>query len=233
VKVGITLPQFRHDAEAALAAAREAESAGIDGVFVFDHLWPIGQPNRPIVSSLALLGALAVETSELSIASLVMRVGVFRDEALVAELLRVQEISGGRLLAGLGTGDRLSEDENRAYGIPYGSVHERRAELRRVALALRAGGCPVWIGAGTTVSPGTREVARDVGAALNVWDTGVMSVAAEREVEVTWGGPVPGGAHAVAERLRELSEAGATWAVCAWPESLDAVAEARRLLNSG
>ena len=46
--------------------------------------------------------------------------------------------------------------------------------------------------------------------------------------EVTWGGPVGGDVAAVAARLDELAGAGATWAVCAWPDSLEVVAEAAR-----
>ena len=45
MRIGVTLPSFRDDASA-VDAARQAERLGLDGVFVFDHLWPIGQP-RP------------------------------------------------------------------------------------------------------------------------------------------------------------------------------------------
>jgi hypothetical protein len=37
----------------------------------------------------------------------------------------------------------------------------------------------------------------------------------------------------IAEWLSELSRAGATWAVCAWPKSLEAVAEAAALVRDG
>jgi len=230
VKVGVTLPQFRDDAAGAIAAAAEAERLGIDGVFVFDHLWPIGGPGRPIVASLPLLGAIAAETERIVIGSLVMRVGLLPDDMLLEELGRVDDVSGGRFVAGLGTGDRLSADENRAFGVPYGSAEERRETLHRCAASLRARGHRVWIGAGATVDPRTREVAHSIGAALNAWDTGVATVEAETEVEMTWGGPVAGGAVAVAERVRELARAGATWVVCGWPDSLTAVADARRMV---
>ena len=51
MRIGITLPQFADAAEGALEAARTAESSGIDGVFCFDHLWPMGRPDRPALSS--------------------------------------------------------------------------------------------------------------------------------------------------------------------------------------
>lgn len=231
--MGVTLPQFRAEAEAAVAAARRAEELGLDGVFVFDHLWPMGRPERPIVASVPLLGALAVETSRVAIGSLVMRVGLVPDDLLVAALLRVDEISGGRLVAGLGTGDRLSAAENRAFGVDYPPADVRRRSLEWCAGQLRAAGRPVWIGAGAVVSAGTREVAVRVGAAVNVWDTGTAAVEDEEEVEVTWGGPVPGGPLAVATRIEELADAGATWVVCGWPGSLDVVAEACELVRRG
>ncbi|HEX5267068.1 MAG TPA: LLM class flavin-dependent oxidoreductase, partial [Acidimicrobiales bacterium] len=146
--MGVTLPQFRYDAETAVAAARRAEELGLDGVFVFDHMWPMGRPERPLVASVPLLGALAVETSRVAVGSLVMRVGLVPDEMLVAALLRVDEISGGRLVAGLGTGDRLSAAENRAFGVAYPPAAVRRRSLEWCGAELRSAGRPVWIGAG-------------------------------------------------------------------------------------
>ena len=233
VRVGVTLPQFRYDAETAITAARSAEALGLDGVFVFDHLWPIGQPDRPVIASLPLLGALAAETSRVAVGTLVMRVGLMPDEVLVSELLRVHEMSGGRLVAGLGTGDRLSAEENRAYGIDYPPAGQRRESLARCGAELAGAGCPVWVGAGAVVAPATREVAVRIGAAVNVWDTGTAAVADEPELEVTWGGPIAGGPKGVTTRVQELADAGATWVVCAWPESLEDVADARRLVREG
>jgi hypothetical protein len=42
-----------------------------------------------------------------------------------------------------------------------------------------------------------------------------------------------GDVSAMAEHLCELAECGAAWAVCAWPESLEAVAEAAQLARTG
>ena len=193
----------------------------------------MGRPDRPIVASVPLLGALAAETSRVAVGSLVMRVGLVPDQALVAALLRVDEISGGRLVAGLGTGDHLSAAENRAFGVGYPPAGVRRRSLEWCAAELRAAGRPVWIGAGAVVSAGTREVAVRVGAAVNVWNTGTAAVADEHEVEVTWGGPVEGGPLAVATRIEELADSGATWVVCGWPESLEVVAEAREMVLRG
>ena len=39
MKLGITLPSFRDDPTRALEVAVAAEAAGLDGVFLYDHLF--------------------------------------------------------------------------------------------------------------------------------------------------------------------------------------------------
>jgi alkanesulfonate monooxygenase SsuD/methylene tetrahydromethanopterin reductase-like flavin-dependent oxidoreductase (luciferase family) len=231
VRVGLTLPQFRDEADSAIAAARRAEALGLDGVFCFDHLWPMGQPGRPALSSAPLLGALAASTSTIAIGTLVARIGLLPDEVLVAVLSSVATLSGGRLIAGMGTGDHLSRAENEAYGIPFEPASERRVRLASVAAAVREAGIPVWIGGGL---PKTVELARTLSVAVNLWEGDELRVAelASTGVEVTWGGPVGDTVDLAIGRLTEVARAGATWAVCAWPESLEVVAEAARAVQS-
>jgi len=225
VKIGITLPQFRDEADTALAAAVKAESLGIDGVFVFDHLWPMGQPGRPAISSGPLLGALAASTSTIRIGTLVARIGLLPDDVLIDVLCGVDALSGGRLVAGIGTGDKLSRAENEAYGIPFEQADIRRQRLGSVAAAVGAAGIPVWVGGG---GPEMVALARASGAAVNVWQVGADKVASlvDQVVEVTWGGPVGDTVADATATLGAVAAAGATWAVCAWPDSLDVVVEA-------
>jgi alkanesulfonate monooxygenase SsuD/methylene tetrahydromethanopterin reductase-like flavin-dependent oxidoreductase (luciferase family) len=225
MKVGVTLPQFRDESDTALAAARRAEELGIDGVFCFDHLWPMGQPGRPALSSGPLLGALAASTSTIALGTLVARIGLLPDEVLIEELCGVHALSGGRLVAGIGTGDRLSREENESYGIPFEAAAVRRQRLATVATAVAAAGVPVWVGGGR---PEMVALARATGAAVNVWQVGAAPVVGlvAQGIEVTWGGPVGDTVAEAAAMLGDVSDAGATWAVCAWPESLEVVAEA-------
>ncbi|HEV8064481.1 MAG TPA: hypothetical protein VGP46_06600, partial [Acidimicrobiales bacterium] len=58
----MTLPTFARQARRALEAAAEAESLGLHGVFMFDHLWPIGDPTRPSLSLYPTLGAVVAGT---------------------------------------------------------------------------------------------------------------------------------------------------------------------------
>jgi alkanesulfonate monooxygenase SsuD/methylene tetrahydromethanopterin reductase-like flavin-dependent oxidoreductase (luciferase family) len=225
VKVGITLPQFRDDADTALDAARRAEALGFDGVFCFDHLWPMSQPGRPALSSGPLLGAVAASTTTTAVGYLVARVGVVPDDVLVAVMSSLWAISDGRLIAGVGTGDHLSRPENLAFGLPFEAADERRAHLVVVASAVRAMGIPVWIGGGQRR---TVELARPAGAAVNLWEGEVSRVAelTAAGTEVTWAGPIGATVPEATARLAGLAAAGASWAVCAWPDSLEATAEA-------
>jgi len=228
MKVGVTLPQFRHEGDSAVAAGVRAEELGLDGVFVFDHLWPIGSPDRPIIAALPLLGALAAETDQLQIGTLVARVGLVPDEVLIDQLVGVSRLTGGRLIAGLGTGDHLSAQENLAYGVAYPPAAERRDSLERCGAALMSEGIPVWVGAGPRPAFLTREVAVRLGAAVNIWqEKGEPVLAPDPVVELTWAGPLRGGQSEIDSSLTRLSDAGATWVVCAWPDSLDAIAQAK------
>ena len=156
MNVGITLPTFEPTASAALAAAREAEAIGLDGVFSFDHLWPIGQPSRPALSAYPVLGAVSAVTRDVRIGTLVARVGLLPDRLVYESLVSLQEMAGGRLIAALGVGDRLSVPENEAYGIDWPSLEDRRSSLVAMLAELSAQGIECWVGA---TAPATLELA--------------------------------------------------------------------------
>jgi hypothetical protein len=129
------------------------------------------------------------------------------------------------MVAGIGTGDGLSRAENEAYGIPFEPAEVRRARLATVATAVRGAGVPVWIGGSR---PEMVALARTTGAAVNVWQVGADRVGplVDQGVDVTWGGPVGDTPEAAATLLGAVATAGASWAVCAWPDSIELVAEA-------
>ncbi len=136
IKVGVVLPSFRPTADDALDVARQADDAGIDGVFCYDHLWPMGRPDRPALAPFPLLAAVASRTTRLAVGPLVARVGIVPERVLVAELAALAALAPGRVVAALGTGDRLSAAENEAYGLPFPPAADRREELRRCVRAL-------------------------------------------------------------------------------------------------
>lgn len=199
LRVGTTLPQFRADAEHAIAAAQRAESLGLDGVFVFDHLWPIGNPDGDVLHSHTLLGALAAETTRVRLGTLVARVGLLPDAVLVNTLASGAHVAGvDRMIAGIGTGDALSKPENEVFGVAYEKVAVRLAAVARVCRALRERGVTTWAGGR---SPELRRVAAENADALNIWGANPGEVTSEvadlrrltaggRDVTVTWGGQV-------------------------------------------
>lgn len=230
MRVGVILPTFAPTAAEALDAAAEAEASGLDGVFAYDHLWPMGQPGRPAISPYPLLGAIAVRTRSVVIGTLVARVGLVPDEVLLEELLSLDALSGGRLVAAVGTGDAKSAEENRAYGIPVRPAVERRAQLESVLGALVSAGVTAWGGGGSSE---TNAAIRASGAALNLWSAPVGAVAeAARDGEVTWAGRLPSDGEHAAALLAGLDAAGASWACVIWPGAaapvVAAVSTARR-----
>lgn len=228
MRVGLTLPQFRADPDPAIAVARTAEEAGIDGVFVFDHLWPIGQPDKPAIQSTALLGALCAETSRMALGTLVARVGLVPDAVLVNVFLTVHRMIGDRLIAGVGTGDGLSKAENEAYGVPYESAATRLARVDSVVGQLRQRGVTTWIGGR---SAQTLELAVGHSVPLNLWSPSDEELTARRgAVELTWGGSVRSDVD-VSALLRSLADAGVTFAVLApvawdWDAAVATIASA-------
>lgn len=102
-----------------LRAALAAEAAGFDGFFRSDHLLAIdprgGAPGP--TDSWVTLGAIALATSRMRLGTLVTS-ATFRHPSLTAiQVAQVDEMSGGRVDFGLGTG--WFEAEHRAYGIPF------------------------------------------------------------------------------------------------------------------
>jgi hypothetical protein len=61
-----------------------------------------------------------------------------------------------------------------------------------------------------------------------VWELEPAQVAelVSTGLDVIWGGPVGSDVGEVTEELAILAGAGASWAVCAWPESLEVIAAA-------
>lgn len=207
MKLGVLLPTFRDGAKDAFARASEAAAAGIDGVFAYDHLWPMGSPERPSLAPFGLLSAVARRHGELMVGPLVARVSLVDTEHLVQQFQTLHTLAPGRVIGALGTGDKLSASENEAYGLPALSGDERRELVRDAATALMDT-IPIWIGAGADA---TNALARELGATINLWDWSASRLASMSATgPVCWAGPAKDD---LATTLTALSDAGATWAV--------------------
>ena len=140
MKTGLLLPAWSYAAEGAtlstralLTFAEEAVNAGFDSLWLSDHFL-----NEPYVDYAAmdiqfpdeyrgvksgqwecwsLMAALAACTSEVTLGTLVTNTA-FRNPALLARIIdTVDDISGGRLVVGLGAGDFATE--HRAFGYDF------------------------------------------------------------------------------------------------------------------
>jgi alkanesulfonate monooxygenase SsuD/methylene tetrahydromethanopterin reductase-like flavin-dependent oxidoreductase (luciferase family) len=129
-KIGVTLPQFTDDPERLVSGALAAEELGLDSMWVFDHLWPLGGTrDRPIFEAWTTLAYLAARTERIKIGTLVSR-STLRNPALLAKMAAtIETVVPGRLIVALGSGDELSRPENEAFGIPYYSGDDRVAEM--------------------------------------------------------------------------------------------------------
>lgn len=132
LKIGLFLPAFEYmmDGRTArwtdlLAMVRHAEELGFDSAWVPEHyLFHFDQPNTWTGHSdggawecWSLLAALAAATTRIELGPLVSCTG-FHNPALLAKMAdTIDEISGGRLILGLGAG--WNGDEFRAFGFPF------------------------------------------------------------------------------------------------------------------
>ncbi len=123
-----------------LAMAQTAESIGFDAIWVSDHVG-FGDPDgawEGAWESWTLLSALAASTSRVALGNYVLAVP-FRNPALLAKMAEtLDEISGGRLILGLGAG--WNEPEFTSYGVPFDDRFRRFEDgLRIITEMLRRG----------------------------------------------------------------------------------------------
>jgi alkanesulfonate monooxygenase len=112
-----------------LRVARASEDAGFDAFFRSDHYLAMGDANGlpGPTDAWVTLGGLARETRTIRLGTL-MTAATFRlPGPLGVMVAQVDQMSGGRVELGLGTG--WYEAEHHAYGIPFPTVAERFAML--------------------------------------------------------------------------------------------------------
>ncbi len=172
------MPQFTGDRNEILEGARRADAAGLDSIWLFDHLWPLPPQRKeggapvgasaqgekgggrrtkevPVLEAWTTLAYLAAATRRITIGTLVTRSSLRHPTVLAKMAATASAIAPGRIILGIGSGDLKSRAENEAYGLPYWSGAARREQLVSTVGTLRD-----LLGASTT-SAGT--VTRDDG----------------------------------------------------------------------
>lgn len=230
MKLGLALPSFVSDPAIPLRVAMVAEDAGVDGVFVYDHLFRgTGSTRRPALESTALLGAVAGVTSRISIGVLVSRAGMRPAATLAGVLATVHRIVGERLVTGIGAGDSQSRKENETFGLEFGSSAQRVEHLRQAVISARAAGVAAWVGGR---SPEVRALAAELADGWNSWGSPVdgfatearaVREAASRESYVcSWGGLVALSADDDAAEHKATRHHGGEGVLAGGPERLAA-----------
>lgn len=114
-----TEPQQGASYDTLLAVAKAAEDLGFDGFFRSDHYLAMGSADGlpgPSDAWVSLAG-LARETRRIRLGTLVSPATFRFPGALAIQVAQVDQMSGGRVELGLGTG--WFEAEHTAYGIPF------------------------------------------------------------------------------------------------------------------
>lgn len=196
---------------------REAEDAGFESVWTFDHL-----TGPRCYEAVALLAAMAVVTHRVRIGCLVFATGTRAIASLAAQLATVDALSAGRLEVGLGAADAFAQADCTALGIPFPRWEERvrayRVAINRL-IALTAPGSP--LGAQPIQSPlplilgGRARPVRDLARAHGLgWNLSTASVDEFRQLSSGQRDPQAQvflrGVPSVRETVAQFREAGAS-----------------------
>src|SRR5262245_25487498 len=141
LRVGVQLPEVeRHVPWSEYRAmARAAEDVGFDSLWIGDHLLyrGDGREERGPWDAWTLLAALAAGTERVRLGPLVACTAFAPPGVLARRAAAVQEVSGGRLVLGLGAG--WNETEFRAFGLPFDHRASRFEESFHIIRRLLAG----------------------------------------------------------------------------------------------
>jgi alkanesulfonate monooxygenase SsuD/methylene tetrahydromethanopterin reductase-like flavin-dependent oxidoreductase (luciferase family) len=147
MRIGVTLPLADGDTadghaptfDETVAYARHAEAVGLDSIWVFDHLLfrVAGESEEGVREAWTTLAALAPIVPRVELGSLVM-CSSFRNPALMAKMAAtLDDLSGGRVILGLGSG--WHDPEYEAFGYPTNHKVGRFAEDLEIAARLLRG----------------------------------------------------------------------------------------------
>lgn len=214
--------------------AAAAESAGWDGIFVWDHLWH----GEPFADPWITLAAIALATETVRIGPLVTPLPRRRVQVVAQQAATLDRLCGGRLTLGFGLGSD-KRGEYSAFDEPLTDARERAAFLdsgleflipalsgetvssagdRRTTIdCVQEPRPPIWVGGRAGLSAGPRRAARHglEGVAL----VGRSEWAPDDVAAALKAGSFEAGAIDIAlvggdfPKPDELAAAGATWLI--------------------
>ena len=194
----VFLPPFDALADPVVLAdlAADAEAAGWDGMFLWDHM-TYSPPVEAILDPWICMAAMAVATDRLLLGAMVTPLSRRRPAVLARQAITLDLLSGGRLVLGFGLGDDGSTGEMRRFGeevdpaararmldeglellsgllsgrpVDHAGVHYR-AEATFLPAPSAPSGIPTWIAGRWPNQAPLRRAARHDGAfVINVAD---------------------------------------------------------------
>jgi F420-dependent oxidoreductase-like protein len=119
-----------------VATVKHCEDTGWDGAYVSDHFMPsFGDETGPTSECVALMAAIAASTSRVRVGSIVFGNTYRHPAVLLNQVATVDEISGGRVILGIGAG--WQENEHAAYGIELPPVKQRLDRFEEAVQIIR------------------------------------------------------------------------------------------------
>jgi F420-dependent oxidoreductase-like protein len=130
-------PSSEQPWEQVLASAQHVEATGWDGVWFADHFMSnFGDDLAPYLECWSVLAGLAAAVPRVRLGPLVTG-NTYRHPAVLAKIAAtVDQISGGRVVLGLGAG--WQENEHQAYGLDFGTTRSRLERLEEAAQVIRS-----------------------------------------------------------------------------------------------
>ncbi len=190
MKYGINLPNFGWfgDIDTLVEVAVEAEEAGWDGFFLWDHMLVFKQEDMvlPFADPWVALAAIACNTEKIQIGPLIVPLPRRRPWKVAREAISVDHLSRGRLILGVGIGappdvefeyfgegsntktraEMLDESLDIITGLwsgekfSYKGKHYELEEMTFLPKPKKESGIPIWVGGGYPFKAPFRRAAR-------------------------------------------------------------------------